>query len=63
MEVVIHLEVCIHIILCGNLHQFPPVAKAVSEALYYLINLATTDSTDAQVGYMIYEEFNTVVIL
>src|ERR1700676_3110192 len=52
----------IHIILCGDLHQFPPVAKAVSEALYYPINLAT-DSTDAQVGHMIYEEFNTVVIL
>ena len=39
-----------------------PVAKAVSEAFYYPLNLAT-DSIDSQVGHMIYEEFNTVVIL
>ena len=52
----------INVILCGDLHQFPPIAKAPSEALYYPINFAT-NSIDAQVGCMIYEEFNTVVIL
>ena len=52
MDVVICLKVCIYIILCSNLHQFSPVDKAVSKALYYLINLAT-DSTDSQVGCMI----------
>ena len=52
----------INIILCGDLHQFPPIAKAASKALYYPINFAT-NSIDAQVGCMIYEEFNTVVIL
>ena len=52
----------INVILCGNLHQFPPIPMAGSEALYYPINF-TTNSIDVQVGCMIYEEFNTVVIL
>lgn len=52
----------IHVILCGDFHQFPPVACAISEALYYPANMVT-DSVDSQIGRAIYEEFDTVVIL
>lgn len=52
----------INVILCGDFHQFPPVACAVTEALYYPTNIAT-DSVDSQIGRAIYEEFDTVVIL
>ena len=52
----------INVILCGDLHQFPPVAQPPSESLYRPINLAT-DSIDCQLGCAIYEEFKTVVIL
>jgi PIF1-like helicase len=51
----------INVILCGDLHQFPPVATALSEALFYPIGLF--DSTESKLGRMIYEEFSTVVIL
>jgi hypothetical protein len=51
----------LNVILCGDLHQFPPVACGKREALYYPIN--TKDSMDAQIGRRIYEEFTTVVIL
>ena len=51
----------LNVILCGDLHQFPPVACSKREALYH--PLTTKDSTDAQVGRQTYEEFNTVVIL
>ena len=50
------------VILCGDLHQFPPVACAKAEALYYPVNPAK-DSLEMQVGRRIYEEFGTVVIL
>lgn len=30
----------INVILCGDFHQFPPVATSPSEALFYLINMA-----------------------
>ena len=49
-------------ILCGDLHQFPPVAQPPSESLYCPINLATS-SIDCQLGCVIYEKFKTVVIL
>ena len=52
----------VNVILCGDLHQFPPVAQLPSESLYRPINLAT-DSIDCQLGHAIYEEFKTVVIL
>lgn len=52
----------INVILCGNFHQFPPVAVGPSEALYYLMN-TLKDSTEAQLERTIYEEFDTVVIL
>jgi len=50
----------VNVILCGDLHQFPPVACGKREALYHPIN--TTDPVDAQVGRRIYEEFTTIVL-
>ena len=52
----------INVVFCGDFHQFPPVACAVSEALYQPSNMVT-DSLDSQLGRAIYEEFSTVVIL
>jgi hypothetical protein len=52
----------VNVILCGDLHQFPPVAKSSAESLYRPTNLAS-DSTECQIGRAIYEEFKTVVIL
>jgi len=52
----------LNIILCGDLHQFPPVACAKSEVLYHPVNLAK-DLDDAKIGRHIYEEFSVVVIL
>jgi len=52
----------LNVILCGDLHQFPPVACAKLEALYHPVNL-TKDSDDAKIGRRIYEEFLTVVTL
>jgi len=52
----------LNVILCGDLHQFPPVACAKSEALYHPVHLAK-DSDDAKIGRCIYEEFSTVVTL
>ena len=52
----------LNVILCGDLHQFPPVACAKSEALYHPVVLAK-DSDEAKIGRRIYEEFSTVVIL
>ena len=52
----------LNVILCGDLHQFPPVACAKSEALYHPINLVK-DSDASKIGRRIYEEFSTVVTL
>jgi len=52
----------LNVILCGDLHQFPPVANWATEALYHPVNGAD-DSTEAQIGRKIYESFTTVVIL
>ena len=52
----------LNVILCGDLHQFPPVACAKSEALYHPVNL-TKDSEHAKIGCHIYKEFSTVVVL
>jgi len=49
----------INMILCGDFHQFPPVAAPASEALYQPIS--THDSTESQLGQKIYEEFMTIV--
>lgn len=51
----------LNVILCGDLHQFPPVACRKQEPLYYPIS--TDDPTALQVGRKIYEEFSTTVIL
>ena len=51
----------LNVILCGDLHQFPPVACAKREPLYYPIS--SDDKLATQVGRKIYEEFSTVVIL
>ena len=52
----------INVIICGDFHQFPPVAAPTYEALYYPANIQK-DSADALLGRAIYEEFVTVVIL
>ncbi|TFY81855.1 hypothetical protein EWM64_g2158 [Hericium alpestre] len=52
----------INVILCGDFHQFPPVAVANHEALYLPADL-TRDSLDSQIGRAIYEEFKDVIIL
>ena len=51
----------LNVILCGNLHQFPPVACRKRDPLYYPIS--ADDPTDLQIGRRVYEEFSTVVIL
>ena len=51
----------LNVILCGDLHQFPPVACRKQEPLYY--PLSADDPTALQIGRKIYEEFSTVVIL
>ena len=52
----------VNVILCGDFHQFPPVATKHGEALYYE-QQPGLDDTDAKIGRKIYEEFETVVIL
>ncbi|KAF9781548.1 PIF1-like helicase-domain-containing protein [Thelephora terrestris] len=51
----------LNVILCGDLHQFPPVACGKRESLYYPVS--TDDKLTSQVGRKIYEEFSTVIIL
>lgn len=52
----------VNVILCGDLHQFPPVAAEYQNSLYQPTNLAH-ESIECQIGHAIYEEFQTVVIL
>lgn len=52
----------INVILCGDFHQFPPVAVSPSEALY-VPGRPQSERTLCQLGRAIYEEFQTVVIL
>lgn len=52
----------VNIILLGDFHQFPPVARPISDALFYPIN-AEKDRISSQIGRCIYEEFAMVVIL
>ena len=51
----------INVILFGDLHQFPPVVTKARESLFYPIHIS--DTHEAKIGRMIYEEFKTVVIL
>ncbi len=54
----------LNIILCGDLHQFPPVATAKEEALFYPNDIdRDIGEPDRMLGRKIYEEFTTVVIL
>ncbi|CAK5270204.1 unnamed protein product [Mycena citricolor] len=68
----------INVILCGDFHQFPPVAKSINQALYYPTGGALqatsndgrfrtagkmNDTVDTKIGRVVYEEFTTVVIL
>ena len=52
----------INVILCGDFHQFPPVASPPNEALYFPA-IPQRDSVDALIGRTIYEEFELVVLL
>jgi PIF1-like helicase len=51
----------VNVILCGDLHQFPPVAKSTYESLYKPPR--SRETPEALIGRKIYEEFLTVVIL
>lgn len=50
------------VILCGDLHQFPPVAKGPPEWLFCKRD-EESDTPEQQLGHRLYEEFTTVVIL
>ena len=52
----------INVIICGDLHQFPPVAHPLCSTLYYPSD-QVRDSIDSQLGRTIYKEFSTVVTL
>ena len=52
----------LNVILCGDLHQFPPVAVKWNGALYRPL-YPSNDDFDNQIGRGIYEEFTMVVIL
>nr|VWO93936.1 Vacuolar protein sorting-associated protein 4 [Ganoderma boninense] len=52
----------ISVILCGDLHQFPPVACSAREALYRPVDLAK-DTAEQAIGRRLYECFDKVVIL
>jgi hypothetical protein len=51
----------INVVLCGDLHQFPPVAKNRQEFLF--TPTKAKDSQQCQLGRTQYEEFKTVVVL
>ncbi len=54
----------ISVILCGDLHQFPPVASGLAEALFMRTdNDRDLTHPDRILGRRIYKEFTTVVIL
>jgi len=53
----------INVILCGDFHQFPPVASRKRAPLYYESNVALGDTIDECLGREIYEAFDKVVIL
>ncbi|OBZ68217.1 ATP-dependent DNA helicase PIF6 [Grifola frondosa] len=51
----------INVIICGDFHQFPPVANKKTAPLYYLVN--DSKNPDDAIGRAIYEQFQCVVIL
>jgi hypothetical protein len=52
----------ISVILCGDLHQFPPIANGVGERLF-TPNDMVRHLVPTQIGRQIYEEFLTVIVL
>ena len=52
----------INVIILGDFHQFPPVARPIRDALYYPSN-PEIDGLSSQIGRSTYEEFTTVVTL
>ena len=52
----------ISVIVLGDFHQFPPVARPLQDALYYPVDLLS-DSLSSQIGHVLYEEFTMVVKL
>ncbi|THG94148.1 hypothetical protein EW026_g7265 [Hermanssonia centrifuga] len=56
----------INVVLCGDLHQFPPVVAAREEFLFYENSLRRDVNPNCRTrltGRLIYEEFKTVVVL
>ncbi|KAI0076306.1 hypothetical protein K474DRAFT_1645141 [Panus rudis PR-1116 ss-1] len=53
----------VNVILCGDFHQFPPVATKTRAPLYYESDVTKGDTVDDCLGRTIYEAFTTVVLL
>ncbi|CAE6472874.1 unnamed protein product [Rhizoctonia solani] len=54
----------VNTILCGDLHQFPPIAASSNGALFHLTDLSRENPNDDRpMGRAIYEQFRTVVNL
>lgn len=52
----------VNVILCGDFHQFPPVACKKNAPLYYPVHPGK-DTIREEMGRKLYEQFKTVVIL
>jgi hypothetical protein len=53
----------LNVIMCGDFHQFPPVAVGPSEYLFTPTETKAAASCTKAIGRQIYEEFTTVIIL
>ena len=57
----------VNVVLCGDFHQFPPVAQPAYEALYCPTGPATQSNDEhainSGIGHAIYDEFTQVIIL
>jgi len=53
----------VNVILCGDFHQFPPVAGKKRCPLYYPNDIEKGDSPEFCLGRELYEAFQTVVVL
>lgn len=51
----------LNVIICGDFHQFPPVATATRDALFYPSR--PSDADGLKIGRTLYEEFSMVVVL
>lgn len=52
----------LNVIICGDFHQFPPVAQKKTSPLYYRVDLST-NSAEELAGRRLYEQFSHVVLL